>query len=77
MKLENKRLQLKVVTFLASNVCVQVDHVLQERDLMRMVHHPSFVQLLASFQDESCLYLVMEYVPGGELFTIMKRQEGR
>jgi serine/threonine protein kinase len=37
------------------------------------VNGPFFVQLLGSFQDKECVYLVMEFVAGGELFTYLQR----
>ena len=52
----------------------QVRHVLNERDLLRLVDHPAFVRLLGSFADATCLHLVLEFVPGGELFTYLRCQ---
>lgn len=37
------------------------------------VSGPFFVPLLGSFQDDECVYLVLEYVAGGELFTYLQR----
>ncbi|KAJ3101595.1 serine/threonine protein kinase, AGC [Phlyctochytrium planicorne] len=51
----------------------QVKHVMNERDLLRSVRHPFIVNLLATFQDPKHLYLIMEYVPGGDMFTHLKK----
>ena len=32
--------------------------------------------LLPPLQDRQCLYLVMDFHPGGDLLTVMERQEG-
>ena len=45
----------------------QVSHVRAELDVMTEAQddNPWVVRLHFSFQDDECLYLVMEYVPGG------------
>ena len=53
----------------------QVHHVRAERNVLAEVRHKSVVRLLCSFQDEETLYLVMEYMPGGDLMTLLIRQE--
>ncbi|KAL6768995.1 hypothetical protein ACKKBG_A17060 [Auxenochlorella protothecoides x Auxenochlorella symbiontica] len=53
----------------------QVDHVRAERNVLAEVRHRAVVRLLCSFQDEEMLYLVMEYMPGGDLMTLLIRQE--
>ncbi len=47
----------------------QVDHVKAERNVLASVQHRSIVKLYYSFQDEEFLYLVMEYMPGGDLMV--------
>lgn len=54
----------------------QVEHVKSEKRLLSAINHPFIVNLLAAFQDESRLYMLMEYVNGGELFSLL-RKEGR
>ncbi|KAJ3083179.1 hypothetical protein HK102_001216 [Quaeritorhiza haematococci] len=51
----------------------QVKHVMNEKNILEAVRHPFIVELLATFQDEEHLYLVMEYVPGGDMFTHLRR----
>lgn len=53
----------------------QVDHVKAERNVLAEVRHHSIVRLLYSFQDEEFLYLVMEYMPGGDLMTLLIKKE--
>ena len=51
---------------------LEVRHVIQERDILKTVHHPFAVKFLGSFQTPQNLFIIMEYVIGGELFTHLK-----
>ncbi|GAA5831550.1 hypothetical protein JCM11251_000745 [Rhodosporidiobolus azoricus] len=51
----------------------QVEHVNSERATLAWVRHPFVVNLFCTFQDESNLYLLLEYVQGGELFSHLRR----
>lgn len=53
----------------------QVAHVRAERDLMAEAQSEWVVQLHYSFQDANFLYLVMEYIPGGDMMTLLMRRE--
>ena len=52
----------------------QVAHVRAERDVMRTAAagNPWVVKLFSSFDDDEFLYLVMEYLPGGDLMTLSR-----
>ncbi|CAM9792556.1 unnamed protein product, partial [Phaeothamnion confervicola] len=45
-----------------------VSYMQAERDIMTKVNHPFVVGLKCAFQTEQKLFLVMEFLPGGELF---------
>lgn len=49
----------------------EVRHVLTERDILTNAKSDWLVRLLYSFQDESSIYLAMEYVPGGDFRTLL------
>ena len=55
----------------------QVPHACNERTILRAVDHPLIVKLWDAFQDNVNLYMVLEYVPGGELFTLLQRSPNR
>uniref|UniRef100_A0AAZ3R882 non-specific serine/threonine protein kinase n=1 Tax=Oncorhynchus tshawytscha TaxID=74940 RepID=A0AAZ3R882_ONCTS len=42
----------------------------EERDIMAFSNSPWVVQLCCAFQDDLHLYMVMEYMPGGDLVTL-------
>ncbi|KAM7519656.1 hypothetical protein LguiB_018618 [Lonicera macranthoides] len=46
-----------------------------ERNLLVEVGNPFIVKLYYSFQDDEYLYLVMEYLPGGDIMTLLMREE--
>lgn len=53
----------------------QVAHVKAERDIMAEAKNPWIVDLTCSFRDERFLYLVMEFLPGGDLMTLLMRKD--
>jgi len=53
----------------------QVEHVNAERYILSRVQHPFIVDLYATFQDSLNIYMLLSYVPGGELFTHLRRAQ--
>ncbi|PSS15496.1 Serine/threonine-protein kinase [Actinidia chinensis var. chinensis] len=53
----------------------QVEHVRAERNLLAEVASHFIVKLYYSFQDAEYLYLIMEYLPGGDMMTLLMREE--
>ena len=49
----------------------QIKHTLDEQDFLSKVDSPWIVKLKASFQEGDYLYLVMEYLPGGDLMGLL------
>ncbi|KAI0921115.1 Serine/threonine-protein kinase, variant 2 [Taiwanofungus camphoratus] len=49
----------------------QLAHVRAERDVLAESNSPWVVQLYYSFQDSAYLYLIMEFLPGGDLMTML------
>ncbi|GLJ24573.1 hypothetical protein SUGI_0469530 [Cryptomeria japonica] len=50
----------------------QYDHVKQEKDILQKIDFPFIVNLLGYAQDKECIYLILEYVCGGELFRHLR-----
>lgn len=53
----------------------QVEHVRSERNLLAEVDSRCIVKLHYSFQDSEFLYLIMEYLPGGDIMTLLMRED--
>ena len=53
----------------------QVSHVRAERDVLATAQNPWIVELKCSFQDDKYLYLVMEYLAGGDLMTLLMKKD--
>jgi len=51
----------------------QIQHTNNEREMLEAVQHSFIVNLWGTFQDTSNLYMVMDFVAGGELFTLLRR----
>ncbi|KAJ1558106.1 serine/threonine-protein kinase dbf2, partial [Nowakowskiella sp. JEL0078] len=56
---------------LLSKLGEKVQHVLTERDILTRTETPWLVKLLYAFQDIEHVYLAMEYVPGGDVRTLL------
>lgn len=46
-----------------------VEHTISEKNVLKRISHPFIVSLKYSFQTTDKLYLVLDYLCGGELFT--------
>ena len=51
---------------------LNVERTFAERTILSQLEHPNIVKLFYSFHDQNKLYLILQYVPGGELFYHLK-----
>ena len=49
----------------------QVEGVIREKNIMSSIKHPFVVNLVCTFQDDRSLYMLIELVQGGELFSVI------
>lgn len=54
----------------------QVDHTNSEQGILLSISHPFIINLWGTFQDASNLYMIMDFVHGGELFTLLRKAQG-
>jgi serine/threonine protein kinase len=53
----------------------QVEHTNDERSMLQVVKHPFLVNLWGTFQDSKNLYMVMDFIEGGELFSLLRKSQ--
>eukprot|EP00158_Paraphelidium_tribonemae_P008899 Partr_v1_DN28720_c3_g1_i2_m62903 putative serine threonine-protein kinase len=51
----------------------EIQHILTERDVLTQTRSPWLTKLLYAFQDTENVYLAMEYVPGGDMRTLLNK----
>ena len=51
----------------------QESYTCNERTILLAVQHPFIINLWGTSQDAANLYMVMDFVPGGELFTLLRK----
>jgi len=74
-KEDNKVYALKMMRKKEMIAKKQVTHIRAERNLLAAADNTWLVKLHFSFQDDMFLYLVMEYCAGGDLMTILMRED--
>lgn len=53
----------------------QVEHTNDERRMLQRVKHAFLITLWGTFQDSKNLYMVMDFVEGGELFSLLRKSQ--
>lgn len=53
----------------------QIAHVRAERDILVEADHQWVVKMYYSFQDAINLYLIMEFLPGGDMMTLLMKKD--
>ncbi|CAF0748667.1 unnamed protein product [Didymodactylos carnosus] len=49
--------------------------VIRERDLLHCCNHPNLTKLLTSFKDEVNIYMVLEFIAGGDFFMYIRARD--
>ncbi|KAM9907374.1 hypothetical protein OXX79_000994 [Metschnikowia pulcherrima] len=53
----------------------QVEHTNDERRMLKLVEHPFLIRMWGTFQDARNLFMVMDYIEGGELFSLLRKSQ--
>ncbi|DBA03927.1 TPA: hypothetical protein N0F65_010580 [Lagenidium giganteum] len=53
----------------------QEKNILREQTVHLLLQHPFVSKLYSTFQDSQALYFVLEYCPGGELYSLVYEEE--
>jgi len=73
-KVKNRVFAMKILRKEAIIKRNQVEHTKAEREILEEIKHPFLMGLHYAFQTETKLYLVMDYLTGGELFFHLKNE---
>ena len=55
----------------------QVEHTVNEKNILYCMTSAFVVRLFDFFQDQKNIYLMLEFVNGGEMFSVLQRQRRR
>jgi len=53
----------------------QIEHTNDERKMLQRVKHPFCITLWGTFSDAKNLYMVMDFIEGGELFSLLRKSQ--
>ena len=51
------------------------ENIFKEKKILKNISHPFIIKLHFTFQDEDSLYLVMDYMNGGDLSTVIHNEK--
>lgn len=54
-----------------------IDYIKTEKNVLQSLNHPFIVSLRYAFQTDSKLYMVMDFLSGGELFYHLNQEDGK
>lgn len=72
--LDSKLYAMKVISKKLLKKKNHISYMKSERDILTKVDHPFIVSLWFAFQSEKKIFLVMDFLAGGELFFHLKRR---
>jgi CRP-like cAMP-binding protein len=74
-KKNGKFYAIKIMNKAAVLQMKQLEHIRSEKHILLQVAYPFVVNLYGTFQDETNLYMVFEFVCGGEFFTLLRNED--
>lgn len=64
---------LKIMSIVEVVKLKQIEHVKNEKYILEQITHPFIIKLLWTHHSDQYLYMLLEYVPGGELFSLLRQ----
>ncbi|SCU99628.1 LAME_0G04390g1_1 [Lachancea meyersii CBS 8951] len=53
----------------------QVEHTNDERRMLSVVAHPFIIRMWGTLQDPEQVFMIMDYIEGGELFSLLRKSQ--
>ncbi|CAE8618224.1 unnamed protein product [Polarella glacialis] len=72
-KASGKYYALKTLKKAAIIKMKQVDHIVSEKAILEKLNHPFIVNMYGSFHDARYIFMILEYIVGGEFFTHLRK----
>jgi serine/threonine protein kinase len=74
-KSTGKVVAIKAVKKLKLQSTITLNQLKNEKQILSTIENPFIVKLIGSFQDNRNVYLIFEYIPGGEVFNLLKTRK--
>ncbi|KAI8349419.1 kinase-like domain-containing protein [Blakeslea trispora] len=68
-----KKVAIKIIPRTQLSSSLKKQAVERELAILQLLHHPNLIELYQVWQDAENIYFITEYVPGGELYYLLKR----
>lgn len=72
---DGRHFAVKIMSKSAVLQMKQLEHIQSEKNILLQITYPFVVNLFSTFQDEQNLYMVFEFVCGGEFFTLLRNED--
>lgn len=53
----------------------QIEHTNDERKILALCRHPFITRMWGTFQDCKSIFIIMDYIEGGELFSLLRKSK--
>jgi len=74
-KEDGRHFAVKIMSKAAVLQMKQLEHIQSEKNILMQITYPFVVNLFGTFQDDQSLYMVFEFVCGGEFFTLLRNED--
>ena len=54
---------------------MEFEQIKSEIDILKIAKHPNIIKLYDVFENEKYIYIIMEYCPGGDLFSYIEKRD--
>ena len=72
-KITQAKYAIKAIDKRNKNNIEEKPYFRREIEIMYRVHHPNVVKLFGHFEDNSYCYFIMEYIPGGNIYSLVPK----